>query len=91
MSQRTRAAKPATVTLRFKSEYAKRYFLGQLSDGWGENHVDLKWGRTDLDKAKVVDVRVFSDWGDETHEIENEATDRQRQRIKQRFGIDHVE
>lgn len=73
-------AKRPTVTLRFKSEYAKDFFMGQLSDGWGENHCALKC-RGDFDKAKVFDVSVYSDWGDETHEIEDEASDRQAQRI----------
>jgi len=78
--------KEATVMLRFKSDYAKSFFLGQLSDGWGENHVGLIWNRrVDLDRAKVVDVSVYSDWGDETHEIEDESTDRQHQRIKRLF------
>ncbi len=34
---------PATLTLHFKSEAEKREFMGQLSDGWGENHVMLDW------------------------------------------------
>jgi hypothetical protein len=73
--------KPVEITLRFKSDYAKSFFLGQLSDGWGENGCSLKWGRTELDRAKVVDVAVFSDWGDEPHEIVDEASDRQAQRM----------
>lgn len=34
---------PVAVTLRFKSEAAKRNFLGGLSDGWGEGFCDLEW------------------------------------------------
>ena len=50
------------VTLRFPSASHKDYFLGQLSDGWGENIVYLTW-RGDLKTAKVVGVRNFGeDW-----------------------------
>ncbi len=76
-------AKPCEVTLRFKSEYAKGYFLGQLSDGWGENVVGLEWdNRRHMKDCPVIDVFPFSDWGGEDHEIVDEASDRQRQRIK---------
>lgn len=34
---------PASVTLRFRSEFEKRWFMGQLSDGFGEGQVDLVW------------------------------------------------
>lgn len=34
---------PVTVTLRFRSEEERRYFMGQLSDGWGESEVELSW------------------------------------------------
>ena len=80
-------AKPTEVTLRFPSEYAKDYFLGQLSDGWGENVVHLDWdGRRNMKDCPIIDVVPLSDWGDETHEIVDEASDRQRQRMKECFG-----
>ena len=45
------------VTLRFPSAKHKEYFLGQLSDGWGENMVDLRWAAgVDVTKAKTVTV-----------------------------------
>jgi hypothetical protein len=45
------------ITLEFKSAFDKRYFLGQLSDGLGENLVDLKWPKgKDLTACKVEDV-----------------------------------
>lgn len=34
---------PVQVVLRFRDESAKREFMGQLSDGWGENLVMLEW------------------------------------------------
>lgn len=34
---------PVTVRLRFKSELHRDVFMGQLSDGWGENHCSLQW------------------------------------------------
>jgi hypothetical protein len=49
------------VTLRFPSAFHKDYFLGQLSDGWGENLVYLTW-RGDMKTAKVVGVRNFGDY-----------------------------
>lgn len=51
---------PVSITLRFKSQAAKDYFLGQLSDGWGENEVDLEWGddkNTPLTHA-IKEIRV---------------------------------
>lgn len=35
---------PERVTLCFKNKAHKHHFLGQLSDGWGENYVSLDWG-----------------------------------------------
>lgn len=50
------------VLLVFKSEDEKKYFLGGLSDGWGENIVDLDWDwRKDLYDAKIVKVINFKD------------------------------
>lgn len=34
---------PVQVVLRFRDEEAKKEFMGQLSDGWGENLVMLEW------------------------------------------------
>jgi hypothetical protein len=31
------------VTFHFRSKRERDYFMGQLSDGWGENRVDLLW------------------------------------------------
>jgi hypothetical protein len=45
------------VTLRFPSALHKKYFLGQLSDGWGENVVDLTWPSS-VDLAESMTVRV---------------------------------
>jgi hypothetical protein len=50
-----------SVILNFKSKEEKARFLGQLSDGWGENFVDLSWDKGDLADAQVVQVEVFED------------------------------
>jgi hypothetical protein len=34
---------PVTSTLHFKNEEERDEFMGQLSDGWGENLVYLDW------------------------------------------------
>lgn len=54
-----------SVTLRFKNKEQRDYFMGQLSDGWGENHVALRW-RGDFYKAAsfTVDPTVDRElWG----------------------------
>ena len=77
------AKKSLSVTLHFKTKPAKDYFLGQLSDGWGENVVDLDWpsGRS-LKHAPDVIVTVFKPDSDEgeilTEEDANPARARRR-------------
>ncbi len=73
------------VRLRFKSAYAAEFFLGQLSDGWGENHCSISPVDGHHYVTETYDVEVYSDWGDEHHEIVDEASDRQAQRIKVAF------
>lgn len=55
--------KKASVTLRFKSENAKKNFMAQLSDGWGESHCELKWPHTDISfhECDDFDVDVFDE------------------------------
>ncbi|HEX7069875.1 MAG TPA: hypothetical protein VF190_03670 [Rhodothermales bacterium] len=65
------------VRLRFKSAYAADFFLGQLSDGWGENYCRISPVDGQHYTSEVFDVEVYSDWGDEHHEIVDEASDRQ--------------
>lgn len=50
IKRKVKSAKKATnkVTLMFDSKQEKDYFLGQLSDGWGEKWVDLKFIDTDI-------------------------------------------
>jgi hypothetical protein len=48
----------AEVTLRFKSESEKDYFMSQLSDGWGENLVRLDWPWRD--GVKFQNCRTFN-------------------------------
>lgn len=54
-------ALPESITLYFDSEEQKSDFLGQLSDGFGENYVDITWDvkEGDLQHATVAKVRVF--------------------------------
>ena len=44
------------VTLDFETWEARAFLMGQLSDGFGENHIDMKW-RGDFDRARVFHVR----------------------------------
>lgn len=56
------ATEQPTITLRFSSLAAKEYFMSQLSDGWGENFVELAWPWTDgvaFDDVEVFDVKVI--------------------------------
>lgn len=55
---------PIEVTLRFKSQEDKEYFLAGLCDGWGENYCDPNWRWRDgeeLVSAKSLNVDVFRD------------------------------
>lgn len=48
------------VTLRFKTPRAKQYFMGQLSDGWGENVCGLKWDHSiKFEKCSVFQVEPW--------------------------------
>jgi hypothetical protein len=54
-----------TLTLHFTSEEQKRAFLGQFSDGWGENCVTYKRTGDDLHIIGVYDPSNHystSDW-----------------------------
>lgn len=53
---------PIQVVFAFRNEEERNYILGQLSDGFGENEMNLEWAkRVDLYKAKVVCVRPMGD------------------------------
>ncbi len=52
------------VTLVFKTREERDWFMGQLSDGFGENECDLSWRGDDLDRAKVVRVTPQGDLWD---------------------------
>ena len=78
MASKPLTTTPTDVRLRFKSDYAREFFMGQLSDGWGENHCSVTPVDGQHYVGEVYDVAVFSDWGGESHEIEDEATDRQK-------------
>lgn len=54
-----------SVTLTFRSEEQKQYFLGQLSDGLGENHFSLEWPHAlDLFDAESVKVTACGELWD---------------------------
>lgn len=51
-----------SVTLIFDSEVAKRHVMGQLSDGWGENYVDLDWpGDLEFHESPWFEVMPIDD------------------------------
>jgi hypothetical protein len=59
------AGEPVCVTFEFPSDEAKNWFLGQLSDGLGENEVRLEWpGGVPLYDAPLVRVRPDGDLWD---------------------------
>jgi hypothetical protein len=45
------------VVLVFDTELEKDYFLGQLSDGWGENEVYLDWPEN-VEMADAEEIHV---------------------------------
>lgn len=48
---------PHRMTLCFRNKRERDWFMGQLSDGFGENECDLKWTRgKSLDEVREVDV-----------------------------------
>lgn len=74
------------IRLRFKTPYAADFFLGQLSDGWGENHCHISPVDGQHYTTEVFDVEVYSDWGGEHHEIVDKASDRQAMRMEDSDG-----
>lgn len=50
---------PHRVTLCFRNGRERDWFMGQLSDGFGENECELKWARgKTLGEVREVDVKV---------------------------------
>lgn len=74
--------KPVAVTLRFRNERDRNYFMAGLSDGWGEGWCDLIWpwesypeeevrsGRA-FEACESFDVTVFRDERDEEESSES--------------------
>lgn len=55
------------VTLVFKNDEQKEFFMGQLSDGWGENECSLKWQGDFHDAAEYeVDPTISEYWDGES-------------------------
>lgn len=56
--------KRTEVTFVFNSQEEREHFMGGLSDGWGENYVDLEWDG-DFDQATHFNVSLGQDELDE--------------------------
>lgn len=54
---------PVRVTFGFRNKEERDAWLGQLSDGWGENLTRLEWDYKagDLHDAKLVGVRLSAE------------------------------
>lgn len=50
-------AKRSYVTLVFRSSFEREAFMGQLSDGWGENYCGLAWSG-DFDESTEFRVSL---------------------------------
>ena len=50
---------PVSVILTFDNPADKKYFLGQLSDGWGENVVEMNYERP-LELATTIHIKPVS-------------------------------
>ena len=46
---------PHEFVFRFRTEQEMNYFLGQLSDGWGENHVNIGFPADDETNEWLID------------------------------------
>lgn len=67
------------VVLRFWSKAAKQRFLGQLSDGWGEDALEFEWpwqAGVALADATHLEVLSFADPGEEGTLAEGYIDDR---------------
>jgi hypothetical protein len=69
---------PKHVVLRFRSQEELEVFMGQLSDGWGENLVDLDWDSKEelSEDGQQVGVKIIDD-------IMLDDIERKRQRANQ--------
>lgn len=69
-----RKSSKCQVVLTFDSEDEKNRFMGQLSDGWGENYVHLKRTEDDFYACKEFHVKnldedyeeIFDDFDEDT-------------------------
>jgi hypothetical protein len=71
------------ITLEFKSVFDKKYFLGQLSDGWGENLVGLEWPKgKSLFMCKEGDpIMVDTSMDEEAYEHARGYKERMKKRL----------
>ncbi len=56
---------PITWTFRFRSEAELKYFLGQLSDGWGENAVYSHFPANQTTREWLIDPTIDEYWRDD--------------------------
>jgi hypothetical protein len=65
---------PVTVAFHFRSEAARRQFIGGLSNGWGEMYCGLDWICRNIpnppDLGDAADVFVTSSFPDEEDDDE---------------------
>jgi hypothetical protein len=55
---------PVSVTLHFKNEAEKNFFMGGLSDGWGENACSLSWTYENYPEEYVRSGKAFEEQTD---------------------------
>jgi hypothetical protein len=78
------------VTLVFETPEARREFMSQLSDGWGEDFVSLKWPEgTPFDDCERFEVEVFDD--DEFDEELDYLRRNAREHFLYDLGLDMVQ
>lgn len=57
----TRKRKAVSITLTFPDDAHRRFFVGQMTDGLGENHFDIDWDggpKNDIDASAAPELKV---------------------------------
>jgi len=74
----TTCTHPIRVTLCFRTEAERRYVMGQLSDGFGENELDMEWDVGDLHEANEVRVKPMGETWEHSKRIDARRAKRLR-------------